>query len=205
MRSATPSDLPGRCRRCWVVARQCVCAAIEPTHTATRILIVRHPREATKPTNTARIAALALPNAALVDFTGDERAITERLAQSADGACLLYPGNTWRPRPVSTLVVLDGTWSEVGRMRRRLPSLWTLPTLTLPPPTVDVVRLRDPISAAGRSTLEAIAEAVALLEGPERAAPLFALHSRYVEAVLRGRGHWEQRSARVSAVRERLR
>ena len=54
-----------------------------------------------------------------------------------------------------------------------------------------MLRLRTTSFEDGRSTLEAIADALGLLEGPEVAAPLHALHARYVEQTFRARGVWD--------------
>ena len=41
---------------------------------------------------------------------------------------------------------------------------------------------------AGMATLEAIAKALAIIESPERAAPLMQLYQAKLEATLKGRG-----------------
>jgi DTW domain-containing protein YfiP len=90
MRSRTASDLPGRCHRCYIKLEFCLCASIVPIETRTQVLVIRHAWEAWKTTNTARIAALALPNLRLLEYTGrDDR---EALAQSfLPGARLVFP------------------------------------------------------------------------------------------------------------------
>ena len=80
-------------------------------------------------------------------------------------------------------------------MYQRLPALWALPQLSLPPKAERVLRLREAPSQVGRSTLEAIADALEILEGELVSAPLHALHRLYVERVLRARGVWNLRSA----------
>ena len=70
-----------------------------------------------------------------------------------------------------------------------------MPKLALPQKALRVLRLRDSKFEAGRSTLEAIAEAIALLEGEAAAAPLHAVHAQYVERVFRARGVWDQKKA----------
>jgi len=158
--------------------------------TRTRFLVVRHPWETRKTTGTARIAELALPECQCVELGSDPSA-TNRLLECLAGAWLLYPDGTPAPgsaAPPRWLVVLDGTWAQTRRMLRRLTSLRALPCWALPAGPTPILRLRSPHHPDGRSTLEAITDAVALLEGPSVAEPLRILHRRFVEQVLRSRG-----------------
>lgn len=197
MRSSTASDLPGRCHRCWVLLAHCVCPSLPRVETRTQVLVVRHEREAAKSTGTARIAELALPGLTVVTFGVDpSEADRELAALSLECAALLYPAEPpgpWLHEPPRRLVILDGTWRQTRKMQRKLTALASLPRLTLPPKSVPVLRLREAPSALGRSTLEAIADALRLLEGPAVADPLDALHALYVERVLRARGTWPRR------------
>lgn len=102
---------------------------------------------------------------------------------------LLFP--TGRPlaesRP-TTLVVLDGTWRQARAMYQRVPGLAAIPAVGLSGDRGTLRRLRTSTRTGDRSTLEAIAEAIALAEGEDVAAPLFALHERFVERTLAARG-----------------
>lgn len=165
------------------------------------MLVVRHIRESWKSTGTARIAALAMPNLRVLDFGEDSEPARSVLpGEVGAGAHLLFPSEEsapWSGAAVTRLIVLDGTWRQTRRMFAKLPAVHSAPRLALPEkaPTA-VLRLRESKFEAGRSTLEAIAEAVGLLEGAEAAAPLWGLHAAYVERVFRARGVWEQKSAR---------
>lgn len=193
MRSSTRSDLPGRCSTCWIRLEHCICALLPRVVTRTHLLLVRHEREAAKSTGTARIAQLALPNTSIVDF-GDVPEETEARLGSLSGGHLLFPAEPlapWPAGPVSHLVLLDGTWRQTRKMLKKLPALAALPRLALPPKEGPVLRLREAHFEGGRSTLEAVADALRLLEGDAVAAPLDALHAAYVERVFRARGVWE--------------
>jgi DTW domain-containing protein YfiP len=91
------------------------------------------------------------------------------------------------------LIVLDGTWRQTRRMMKKLPSLDGVPKWKLPDKVASPLRLRESPDAFARSTLEAIADALATLEGEAVGAPLRALHALMVERVLRARGVWEQK------------
>ncbi len=198
MRSSTASDLPGRCKRCWVRLEFCVCGDVVPVRPRTEVVVVRHIRESWKSTGTARAASLALPTLTCLDYHEDAQpalGALEPLAQS--GTFVLFPKEPtapWDGEPVKRLIVLDGTWRQTRRMFQRLPVLHALPRLALSAKAEPVLRLREGTLAEGRSTLEAIADALQRLEGPQVSAPLHAFHALFVERILRARGVWEQRT-----------
>ena len=72
------------------------------------------------------------------------------------------------------------------RMAQRIPELQTMRRLSLPspPPKSDLPPLRKQRLETGMSTLEAVAQALALLEGEEVAKPLLELHRVHVERSL---------------------
>jgi DTW domain-containing protein YfiP len=162
--------------------------------TRTKVLMVRHERESWKSTGTARVAGLALPNLEFVDFDDDPAGVNARLPD-LEGAAMLFPSEAPAPWPgqLSTLVVIDGTWRQTRRMVTKLPRLHGLPRLQLDTPPARVLRLRDTTFDEGRSTLEALAEALGRLEGPQVAEPLLRLHADFVERVLKARGVYEQK------------
>lgn len=199
MRSFTTADKPGRCHRCLILQAHCICAAVPTVTTRTEVVVVRHERESWKSTGTARIAALAMPNLRILEYGEDAQPALGALPGEVEGAHLLFPTDDATPiTGVKRLILLDGTWRQTRRMYAKLPSLHAVPKLALPEKASKVLRLRDSKFEAGRSTLEAIAEAIALLEGAEVAAPLHALHADYVERVFRARGVWDQKIAEFS-------
>ncbi len=199
MRSFTTAELPGRCPRCYLKREYCLCAEVRPVATRTEVVVVRHQREGWKSTGTARIAALALPGLTCLEYGEDTQPAQAALGPALlEGAAVLFPAEppaAWDAATVKRLVVLDGTWRQTRRMFKRLPALHPLPRLTLPPQGRPVLRLRVSAFEDGRSTLEAIADALQLLEGPEVAAPLHALHALHVERTFRARGVWEHKRA----------
>ena len=194
MRSFTAADLNGRCKRCWIREPFCICSELPSVSTRTEVVVVRHLRESWKSTNTTRIAALALPGLKCMEYGEDSQPARELLsAMELEGTALLFPAEPtvpWREAAVRRLVVLDGTWRQTRRMFRKLPLLEAMPRLKLPPKSGRVLRLRAASFEEGRSTLEAIADALELLEGEAVAASLNRLHRLYVERVLRARGTW---------------
>lgn len=206
MRHLTAKGQPGRCQRCWIVEPWCLCSSVPAVPTRTEVVVVRHVREAAKSTGTARIASLAMPNLRILDYRDNaEPARTELAETTVEGTFVLFPTEDaaapWDGTAVKRLLVLDGTWRQTRRMYARLPALHGLPKLALPEKAARVLRLRETKFEAGRSTLEAIAEAIGLLEGEDVAAPLHALHATHVERVFRARGVWEQKTSAPASTR----
>jgi DTW domain-containing protein YfiP len=111
---------------------------------------------------------------------------TEDLA----GATLLFPDEAAPPvelATVGTLVVLDASWSQAKRMVQRVPVLRALPRLSL---RVDapVKSLRD-APPGGLSTLQAVAQALAMLGDASAAAALERVHERLVARTIAARGY----------------
>lgn len=138
--------------------------------------------------------ALAMPNLHILDY-GEKDAIfstellespdTWALLPNAEGASDIKLGPENRPK---TLVLLDGTWAQARRMASRIPSVERLPRWALETPARRAIRLRRPHEPWARSTAEALAEAMGLLEGEQLGAALFALYDRWVSQSLQMRG-----------------
>lgn len=182
--SALPtSDLPDgalflahrdRCTGCGLPERWCLCAELPTVRSATRVLVVRHATERRKASNTGGLVARVLGGRP-VDFglRGQPLDLTGHLGESPR---LLLPNGSPRvDAPPSTLVVLDGSWQQVRSMRTRIPPLPEVPLLTLPPgPPRRRMRLQG--LPEGRSTMEAVADALELLGEPGPAEVLRELY-----------------------------
>lgn len=155
--------------------------------TRTRIVLIQHVLELKEPSNTGRHAASALSNLDLRVF--GQKGVPLK-ADDLEEAWLLWPGEPEppesAPRP-STIVVLDGSWSQSRKMMQRVPELRSLRRWSLPAPAG-----RRSLRAAppgGMSSIEAIAEAVARLEGTELGDQVRAVHEALVQKQLDDRGY----------------
>jgi tRNA-uridine aminocarboxypropyltransferase len=178
----TVGDDRTRCPRCLFLRRVCLCAAIPTVVTRTRIVIVRHYVERWRSSNSGRLAHLALPNSEIIEHGG---AGGSAVLPALTGAWLVFPEGEPAIRPPvpapKQLVVLDATWSQARRMYRKLDALRGLPLLRLPDAPVAAARLRKAPGPGRVSTIEAIAEALRLLEGDDVAEPLHALFALAVD------------------------
>ena len=185
-----------RCPDCKLLRAQCLCALVPRIATRTRVMVVVHHLETQKPSNTGGLALRCLPNGEAV-LRGSRDRDTPLPDWNAHGdPVLLFPHPearplaAWRdnPRPV-TLIVPDGTWRQAQRVRRRVPGLDAVPCAFVARAQASGYRLRRSADPRRLATLEAIAEALAVLEDDGDAArdALLRIFDVMVERSLAGR------------------
>jgi DTW domain-containing protein YfiP len=157
----------------------CICALIRPIATRTQVVLILHQLEQDKPTNTGRLAARCLDNSRVIESGAGGHHAPEPDASGAwtapgTQALLLFPHpearplEDWRDSPRRiTLVVPDGTWRQAKKARRRIAGLAELPCVGLPAAGPSSYRLRHAARPDRLATIEAIARALGILEGPE--------------------------------------
>jgi DTW domain-containing protein YfiP len=176
-----------RCAACRLHLSLCICGLLPRLDTRTRVVVVVHQLEADKPTNTGLVAARCLINSAIVyrgrapsegaaflNPQGPSAAALTAIASSGGQRLILYPHpsatplSEWRghEQPIE-LLVPDGTWRQAARTRARLaPDPRAIPCVSLPA-SDDRRRMRTPTAPGRLATLEAVAQALGILEGPE--------------------------------------
>jgi DTW domain-containing protein YfiP len=176
-------------------ASLCICDLTPRIATRTRLALFIHRREDRKTTNTGRLAAACLTNSQVI-VRGDESSPTAAFAWSADTQPLfLYPHDDATPiarfvsseRPI-TLIVPDGTWRQAAKVRNRVPGLRDVPCVSIEPDAPTSYRLRTETRAEGLATIEAIARAFGILEGPHVRTALELVFRAMVERTLWSRG-----------------
>lgn len=177
-----------QCPRCLRPVTHCLCALIPSLDSRTRVLLLQHPSEVNHALNTARLAALGLNNAQLVvgEVFDDLPAL---LTVPGYQAHLLFPGEDAQPLQAGAvqgepllLVVPDGTWRKARKLLHLNPLLAALPRVTLAPGAVSRYRLRKAPGPGALSTVEAIVQALQILEAPISFEPLL----RPFEALIEG-------------------
>jgi DTW domain-containing protein YfiP len=197
-----------RCDACRLHLSLCICGLLPRLETRTRVVFVIHQLEAGKPTNTGLVAARCLPNSAIVyrgrapghdaEFPAprDLPPAAPNAIESAPGQRLiLYPHpsatplSEWREhREPIVLLVPDGTWRQAARTRARLaPDPRAIPCVSLPA-SGDRRRMRTPTAPARLATLEAVARALGILEGPEVESALLRVYRIMTERTLWSNG-----------------
>ena len=167
------ANAAARCPRCRVHQSICICALIPRLETRTRLVLVIHRYEDRKPTNTGRLAAACLVNSE-IHLRGHEDMPSAPIAWDEDAQpLLLFPHEdavpisdyAASPRPV-VLIVPDGNWRQASKVRKRVPGLEGVPCVTLPLGPPSLYRLRAEAHETGLATIEAIARALGIVEGP---------------------------------------
>jgi DTW domain-containing protein YfiP len=179
------------CYRCLRPATFCVCAELLPVPSATRVVLLQHPREARLAICSALLTRLALENAELIRGVSFEDHPRVRELVAAPGTALLYPGPGAIPAdevapPPGHLVVIDGTWLQADRMLRDNPSLAALPRIGLVHDRESgYAGLRREPAPGHLSTIEAVALALGALErNAARFAPMAEAFRRAVRLQL---------------------
>jgi DTW domain-containing protein YfiP len=162
-----------RCERCQRPLDHCLCPLIPSLDSRTRVVLLQHPSESAHALNTARLAALGLVNAELrVGEVFDD--LVELLQTPGYRPALLFPGEHAQvltahgegdDRPL-LLIVPDGTWRKARKLLYLNPLLEALPRVTLGAVAPSRYRLRKAPEPGALSTLEAVMEALNVLEQP---------------------------------------
>ena len=174
-----------------MVVDLCVCEAVRPIDTETRVVLVVHRLEWQKTTNTSVLLSRVLKNSEVRiradrarSFSGDDLADAVVLYPSDDAVPLAS-----LPEPPSTLVVPDGTWRQARKALTREPSLADLPRVRLPEGSPSRYFVRKNVRGdAALSTAEAVARALAILEGEVVAQAVLAPFELMVSRTMRLRG-----------------
>ena len=161
-----------QCSQCLRPTTHCLCALIPSLDSRTRVLLLQHPSEVGHALNTARLAALGLNNAQLVVGEVFED-LPSLLNVPGYQALLLFPADGAQPLQAYAssdapllLVVPDGTWRKARKMLHLNPLLAALPRVTLAEGSVSRYRLRKAPGPGALSTIEAIVQALQVLEAP---------------------------------------
>ena len=170
-----PENPRAECYRCMRPQAQCLCADVVPVATATRVVVLQHPRESRHPFGTARLLRLWMPQARIEVAHGGFDEVLRHEVEVPEDAAVLYP----HPEAVdlaelphaqmpSTLVLLDGTWAHARRLYKDNPWIQRLRHVRIAPPRPSNYRIRKEPQADFVSTVEALVYALSILEPDNR-------------------------------------
>lgn len=185
------------CEGCGLHQDLCLCDQMPSLKLRTKLLLVIHKRELKRSSNTGSLALRALVNSAL-EVRGEGREALD-LSPHLDPdyrSLLFYPAEgateltsefvALDPRPIQ-LIVPDGNWRQASKVHYRQKELQELPRVTLKADPATTQFLRKESKPEGMATLEAIAKAYVILEGPAAGDALMALYQLKLERTLRAR------------------
>lgn len=188
------TDWDARCDVCRMPSDRCLCDRLPRLANRARVLVVMHVFEVWKTTNTGVLATRCLLNAEVALTGVRERAEPTLTIDDDARAYVLFPSEDARPistLPTSgplTLVVPDGNWRQARKLTSRVPALSALPRVRLDDSLTTGYALRTSTHPSRTSTMEAIAHALAVTEGPAARDALLAVFHEMVARTLAARG-----------------
>lgn len=186
------------CPTCFLNRSLCLCELIPYLSLRTRLCLVVHAKELKRTTNTGRLAVKALKNS-VMRVRGEEREPLDLsdLLVPEYRTVLFYPCEeamelnedfvSQDSRPIQ-LIVPDGNWRQASKVHYRHHELKNIPRVMISAPNMAQQHLRAETTPEGMATLEAIAHAMHVIEGPEVGETLMKLFYAKLERTLRGRG-----------------
>lgn len=165
------------CDQCDFLKSRCLCDTIQSVHNQTQLVILQHPSETKHPLNTVRIMSKSFKN--ILIFKGEDfnqhQLLNEILANPENNVLLLYPGpqsqtlsqdniQQKNQKPISHLIVIDGTWRKAKKIFLTSQNLQMLETCKLSQISSTEYKIRKAPTPDSLSTLEATVEALAIIE-----------------------------------------
>ncbi len=186
------------CPHCYLHRDRCICASIPRLQLATRLCLVVHTKELKRTTNTGRLAIQALINSEM-RIRGENRNALDLsdLLIPEYRTLLFYPSDdaleltkefaAEDPRPIQ-LIVPDGSWRQANKVHYRHQELKDVPRVMIKAPNTATLHMRAETTAEGMATLEAIAQALGIIESDAVGAELMKLYNAKLTNTLIGRG-----------------
>lgn len=167
------SEPRAHCYRCDRPAALCLCAVVPALQNRTGLQILQHRHERRHPIGTVRLLRMGLQRAEVHVLSPRPEDGACPPVDLPPGAGLLYPSDDAQDlatvaEPPPHLVVLDGTWAQAHRLYRDNAWIRALPHYKLNPAAPSEYRIRREPRFECLSTLEAVVEAIRLIE-PELA------------------------------------
>jgi DTW domain-containing protein YfiP len=185
------------CPGCGLNKILCVCAFIPSLDLKTRVVLVVHHKELRRTTNSGLLAMRALKNSLMFERgkTREPLDLTPILQEDYK-SLLLFPSESaveltesfvsQQGQPIQ-LIVPDGNWRQASKVAIRHPELRYTQHVTITKTNQDKLHLRKETTEMGMATLKAIAEALAIIEGPSKVESLMALYQKKLENTWQGR------------------
>lgn len=177
---------------------RCFCEHIPRIDLATRVIVIAFKRELLAPSNTGRLATLALSNSCLLargdqdrPYDLDDHLLPGRpsiVLFPAEGAAEMSTASLSLFEKPLNLIVPDGNWRQTSKMIRRDPGMADLPRMTLPVGAPSAYRIRTERKTEGLATIEAIARALGIIDGAAVQTALEQLLEIKVTRTLASRG-----------------
>lgn len=177
------------CKRCSFSLSTCICDAIICVNNHTQVVILQHPSEAKISKNTAQLLALSLKHCDIIKGENNQDFICLQKLP-VESTVLLYPNehaieldlpnNKERLKPITHLIVIDGTWNKAFKILQLTPLLQQFKTVSFNHIPTNRYTIRKAPRADSLSTLEAVAHSLSLIETLDPT-PLYTLLDELIE------------------------
>ncbi|MNS78555.1 DTW domain protein [compost metagenome] len=190
------------CPDCFLNRSLCICAFIPNLDLKTRLCLVVHAKELKRTTNTGRLAIKALANSEMRIRGVHQGEQNEALDLSdllkenyrtflfypAEDALELTPQLVAESSKPIQLIVPDGNWRQASKVHYRHHELKDVPRVKISTPNASPHHMRIENTEEGMATLQAIAQAIEIIEGPTAGGALMKLYNEKLKNTLIGRG-----------------
>ncbi|MFT3770435.1 MAG: tRNA-uridine aminocarboxypropyltransferase [Minicystis sp.] len=198
-----------RCAGCGLILAHCLCGALTARPVRTRVVLLIHRAEIRKSTNTGRLVTRVLAGAEL-RLRGEHDAPARAplpqgrrlLLYPLPGARLLSPADALGEPAV--LLVPDGNWPQARRTALRDPDAIGAEPVILPAGAPSRYQLRAAPREDALSTMEAVARAMGILEGPEVERHLMEAFDAFVDRSMRAAGRATRSSSDTGSSARRI-
>ncbi len=187
------------CSGCGLNPELCLCSEIPVLTLKTKLCLIIHHRELKRTTNTGRLALKSLTNSEMRIRGEKDKGpldLSDLLVPNYR-TVLFYPGEEAQelttefvkqsPLPIQ-LLVPDGNWRQASKVASRHSELQNIERIKISAKNTANQHLRAEHFDAGMSTLEAIAQALGIIEGAEVKDALLKLYLLKLTRTLKGRG-----------------
>lgn len=198
-----------RCPLCRTPEEFCFCKKVKSLPTKTYVSLIIHHREQHLSTNTGLLANRVLPNSQIL-YRGlkNDPLSPEQLIKEDFTPLFLFPDETsvvltkdylQGLKSKVHLIVPDGNWRQAKKFKRRIPGLSDVQSVTLPkgPPSQYYLRRQNRLENV--CTFEAIARAMAIIEGESTENEMMKIFKIMVEQFLKSKtayySPWEPKKA----------
>ncbi len=187
------------CQKCFLHLKRCICHLLVKMRTETKVTLIVHHRELKRTTNTGRLAIEALTNSEMLirGLKGAPLDLKPIENERESYPLLFFPGEESVElthdyllkidKPIH-LIVPDGNWRQASKVGQRHPELSKIPRVQITKPNLQKFHLRNESSRAGMATLQAIAEALRIIEGEVVFEHLMKIYNAKLTQTLYGRG-----------------
>lgn len=199
-----------RCTLCHLPLDSCICAYKKQVSAGIEFVVLMHPKESYKPTNTGRLIEASIANTRVVQWVSRSEAGEELgrlLADPAYQPILVFPPDEGyrermirEPLPAAQagkplLILLDGTWRQARRMFRLSTYLQSFPVISLDHMRTSTYALRKAIHEGQLCTAEVAAALLHQLGEDEAGTVLDNYYQKFNSHYIASRRRWAKRDS----------